>query len=134
MAAIPEAEFEQRVRDVEHYIIKGVTQSDVVAYCRQKYGVCDRTARGYIYAARDQIKEAYEKDKEYEIAKAKARYERFMSLAEDRNELNVAVTSQTQLVKLLGLAEPEKAEVKHDLTDEFVGVFRGIVKATDKPA
>jgi hypothetical protein len=57
-----------------------------------------------------------------------------MRKAEDRNDLNVAVTAQDRLAKLLGIGAPEKTEVKHDLTDEFVGVFKGIVKSTDKPA
>ncbi len=57
-----------------------------------------------------------------------------MRKAEERNELNVAVSAQEKLAKLLGIGAPEKTEVKHDLTDEFVGVFRGIVKASDKPA
>jgi hypothetical protein len=92
------------------------------------------TAYEYMKAANELIAAEAKEDVAAEVRKAKSRYERFMRKAEDRNDLNVAVTAQDRLAKLLGIGAPEKTEVKHDLTDEFVGVFKGIVKSTDKPA
>jgi hypothetical protein len=69
-----------------------------------------------------------------EIIKAKTRLERITRKAEDDKEYNASIAAQRELNKLMGLAAPEKQEVKHDVSDEFVGIFRGIVKATDKPA
>jgi hypothetical protein len=34
----------------------------------------------------------------------------------------------------LGLAEPDKAEVKHDASPALMGVFAGVVQSNDKPA
>ena len=129
-----DAELERRIREVERLILRGKSASDIVAICDSVYAASERTARRYIAEANERIREANKSDRELDMAKAKTRYERFIDLAEELKEINVAVNAQTQLVKLLGLAEPDKTEVKHDVTDPVAELFRGIVKTGDEAA
>lgn len=105
-----EVELEQRIRLVVKWITHGMGYSDVVAGCCTNFGVCERTARSYVAEANQRIKDANVKDRELEIAKAKARYEQQMQLAAQDKQYAAAINANTQLVKLLGLAEPEKIE------------------------
>jgi hypothetical protein len=134
MGATSEAELTQRITQVAEWMLVPYTSSEIVGLCRTEWGVVRSTAYEYMKAANELIAAEAKEDVAAEVRKAKSRYERFMRKAEDRNDLNVAVTAQDRLAKLLGIGAPEKTEVKHDLTDEFVGVFKGIVKSTDKPA
>ena len=134
MGATSEAELTQRIAQVAEWMLVPYTSSEIVGLCRTEWGVVRSTAYEYMKAANELIAAEAKEDVAAEVRKAKSRYERFMRKAEDRNDLNVAVTAQDRLAKLLGIGAPEKTEVKHDVTDEFVGVFKGIMKSTDKPA
>jgi hypothetical protein len=108
-----DAELERRIREVERLLLRGKPASEIVAICDSVYGASERTARRYIADANQRIKDSNKDDLDLDRAKAKTRYERFIDLAEDMKEINVAVSAQTQLVKLLGLAAPDKVE--HDI-------------------
>jgi hypothetical protein len=99
-----------------------------------EWKVCKRTAERLIERANPIARETRMKQKETMIARAADKLEKIHDKAYAREDCSAATGAVRELVKLLGLAEAEKQEVKHDLTDEFVGVFRGIVKASDKPA
>lgn len=109
-----DVEMERRIREVERLILRGKSASDVVAICDSVFSTSERTARRYIAEANDRIRQSNTSDRALDTAKAKTRYERFIDLAEEAKELNVAVNAQSQLVKLLGLAEPDKVE--HDIS------------------
>lgn len=105
-----EVELEQRIRLVVKWISRGMGYSDVVSNCEGSFGVSKSTAERYVAEANQRIKDANVKDRELEIAKAKARYEQQMQLAAQDKQYAAAINANTQLVKLLGLAEPEKIE------------------------
>jgi hypothetical protein len=128
-----DAELERRIREVERLILRGKSSSDIVSICDSVYEASERTARRYIAEANERIKESNKSDRELDTAKAKTRYERFIDLAEEAKELNVAVNAQSQLVKLLGLAEPDKQEVKHDVTDPVAALLNNVVNSPDQP-
>lgn len=122
-----DAELERRIREVERLILRGKSVSDIVSFCEQHFGTSRATVTRYMSEANERIKESNKADRDLDRAKAKSRYERFIDLAEELKEINVAVNAQTQLVKLLGLAEPEKQEIKQTVwLDE-------IVNETDQP-
>lgn len=131
-----EAEMEQRIRKVQRFIIRGTGYSDLVALCDGEFGVCQRTAERYIAEANQRIRVANDKDRDLEIAKAKARYEEFIRIALSREELTPAITAQRDLVKLLGLAEPERIE--HEAGDTLTLFFKqlraGEARTTDRSA
>jgi hypothetical protein len=134
MGATSEAELTQRIAQVAEWMLVPYGHSEIVRLCKTEWDVNRATSYRYIADANDLIAAEAAEQVAAELRKAKSRYERYMRKAEERNELNVAVSAQEKLAKLLGIGAPEKTEVKHDLTDEFVGVFKGIVKSTDKPA
>jgi hypothetical protein len=134
MPATSNAELEQRVSTVADWILEGRRYSDLVGSCCAEFKVCRNTAGNYIERANAIARETRMKQKETMIARAADKLEKIHDKAYAREDCSAATGAVRELVKLLGLAEAEKQEVKHDLTDEFVGVFRGIVKASDKPA
>jgi hypothetical protein len=129
-----ESEMEHRVSVVADWVLEGRRYSDLFASICTEWKVCKRTAASYIDRANVIARETRMKQKETMIARAADKLEKIHDKAYAREDCSAATGAVRELVKLLGLAEAEKQEVKHDVTDEFVGIFRGIVKASDKPA
>ena len=129
-----ESEMEHRVSVVADWVLEGRRYSDLFASICSEWKVCKRTAASYIERANAIARETRMKQKETMIARTADKLEKIHDKAYAREDCSAATGAVRELVKLLGLAEAEKQEVKHDVTDEFVGIFRGIVKATDKPA
>ena len=129
-----ESEMEHRVSVVTDWILEGRRYSELVASICGEFKVCRRTAESYIERGNVIARQTRMKQKEVMIARAADKLEKIHDKAYAREDCSAATGAVRELVKLLGLAEAEKQEVKHDVTDEFVGIFRGIVKATDKPA
>jgi hypothetical protein len=125
---------EHRVSVVADWVLEGRRYSELVSAIVGEWKVCKRTAERLIERANPIARETRMKQKETMIARAADKLEKIHDKAYAREDCSAATGAVRELVKLLGLAEAEKQEVKHDLTDEFVGVFRGIVKASDKPA
>jgi len=134
MPATSNAELEQRVSAVADWILEGRRYSELVASICGEFKVCRRTAESYIERGNTIARETRMKQKEVMIARAADKLEKIHDKAYAREDCSAATGAVRELVKLLGLAEAEKQEVKHDLTDDFVGVFKGIVRSTDKPA
>jgi hypothetical protein len=129
-----QTEKDKRIDAVADWILSEMTYSEIIAKTCGEYSVCKRTAEGYVAEANAMVREIRSRQKEAMITRAAGKFERIHDKAIAREDCSAATGAVRELVKLLGLAEAEKQEVKHDLTDEFVGVFRGIVKASDKPA
>jgi hypothetical protein len=119
-----EAELTQRIRLVVKWISRGMPYSEVVGSCGSQFGVSDSTAARYVAEANKQLQEANAKERELDIAIAKARYETFMSLSVEDRQFAAAINANTQLVKLLGLAEPEKIE--HGASDTLTALVAQI--------
>lgn len=134
MGATSEAEIAQRVAQVAEWMLVPYTSSEIVGLSRTQWNVVRSTAYEYIKAANELIAAEVAEDVSAELRKAKTRFERFIRKAEERNELNVAVSAQEKLAKLLGVGAPDRTEVKHDLTDPVADLFRDLVKSGDKPA
>lgn len=128
---ISESELEHRIRLVVKWVGRGMGYSDLVGNCEGSFGVSESTAERYVAEANRRIKEANAKDRELEIAKAKVRYETQMQLATQDKQYAAAINANTQLVKLLGLAEPEKIE--HGASDTLAQLVAQI-RAGNQPA
>ena len=122
MGATSEAELTQRIAQVAEWMLVPYTSSEIVRLCNTEWGVNRATAYRYIADANKLIAEEAAEDVASELRKAKTRYERFIRKAEEGGELNVAVSAQEKLTKLLGVGAPEKSEVKHSVSfiDELV--------------
>jgi hypothetical protein len=129
MGSNNEAVVVERAAQVAEWLFVPYASSEIVRLCSTEWGVCRATGYNYIAKANELIAAEVAEDVAVELRKAKTRYERYMRKAEDRNELNVAVSAQEKLTKLMGVGAPEKSEVKHtlDWLDE-------LVNSSDKPA
>jgi len=127
-----QAELEQRIATVVDWLIAGQSYTKVVAVCCGEWKVCRRTAENYIADANQRIKETFQKDLEVETAKAKERLENVYCLATQSGEYAAATGAQRELIKLLGLAAPEK--VQHDVTDKVAEFLKEIRAVPDEIA
>ena len=122
MGATSESEITQRVAQVAEWMLVPYTSSEIVRLCNTEWGVNRATSYRYIADANQLIAAEAAEDVAAELRKAKTRYERFIRKAEEGNELNVAVSAQEKLAKLLGIGAPDRQEIKHsmDWLDELV--------------
>jgi hypothetical protein len=130
-----EAEVMRRVAQVEKRILWGFSYSDLVAFCDGEFGVCERTADRYMAQARENINRIAAMKREEHLSKAAARYDEFIKLALAEKEINVAVSSQRSLDKLLGLDAPERVEhgVSDSLTEFWKQLREGKTPSTGGP-
>jgi hypothetical protein len=129
-----QTEKDKRIDAVADWLLEGMRYSDVLAKTCTEYKVCDRTARTYIGQANAIVREARMTMKEAEVREAVDCFKDTYQSARRKNDHSAATGAVRELVKLLGLAEPDKAEVKHDASPTLMGVFAGIVQSNDKPA
>lgn len=116
-----EVQLDCRIREVERRLLSGAGYSELVVFCGGEFGISNNTAQRYITEANRRIKATHERDRELEIAKAKARYEEVIRLAFEREELAVAINAQRSLDRLLGLDAPDRTE--HRITDTLTEFF-----------
>ena len=129
-----QTEKDKRIDAVADWLLEGMRYSDVLAKTCTEYKVCDRTARTYIGQANAIVREARMTMKEAEVREAIDCFKDTYQSARRKDDHSAATGAVRELVKLLGLAEPDKAEVKHDASPTLMGVFAGVVQSNDKPA
>ena len=129
-----QTEKDKRIDAIADWIIGGMRYSEVLAKTCTEYKVCDRTARTYIGEANAIVREARMIMKEAEVREVVDCLKDTYQSARRNNDHSAATGAVRELVKLLGLAEPEKSEVKHDATANLLGVFAGVVTTDDRPA
>lgn len=134
MPITSDSELEHRVSVVVDLVLEGRRYSELVSSICSEFKVCKRTAANYIDRANPIAREVRARQKETMITRAADKLERIHDKAIAREDCSAATGAVRELVKLLGLAEPDKAEVKHDASPTLMGVFAGIVSSNDKPA
>ncbi len=124
-----QTEKDKRIDVIADWIIDGVRYSELVAKTCSEWKVCPRTAYTYIGAANAIVRDVRMTMKEAEVREAVDCLKDTYQSARRENDHSAATGAVRELVKLLGLAEAEKQEVKHDVTDEL-GEVLGIVRKT----
>lgn len=132
MPSTAEVDLEQRIQDVADWVLEGVRYTDLVAKCCSEFKVCKRTADSYIGKANVIARETRQRQKEAMINRVTGQLQRIHDKAYAREDCSAATGAVRELVKLLGLAEPEKQEVKHDATENLMGIFATVVTKDDK--
>jgi len=132
MGSNNQATVEDRVMQVADWLLVPYTSSEIVALCRTEWGVSRRTSFEYIKQANERIVADNSDDLAAEIIKAKGRLERISRKAEEDKEYNASIAAQKELNRLMGLAAPDKQEVKHDVTDPVRALLGELVNAPDK--
>jgi hypothetical protein len=123
---------EHRVSVVADWVLEGRRYSELVSAIVGEWKVCKRTAERLIERANPIARETRMKQKETMIARAADKLEKIHDKAYAREDCSAATGAVRELVKLLGLAEPDKTEVKHDVTDPVKALLGEIVNAPDR--
>ena len=129
-----QTEKDKRIDAVADWILDGVRYSELVAKTCSEWKVCARTAYSYIGAANAIVRDVRMTMKETEVREAVDCFKDTYQSARRKDDHSAATGAVRELVKLLGLAEPDKQEVKHDASPTLMGVFAGVVESNDKPA
>jgi hypothetical protein len=127
-----QTEKDKRIDAIADWIIDGVRYSELVAKTCSEWKVCPRTAYTYIGAANAIVRDIRMTMKESLVREVADNLKDTYESARRDNDHSAATGAMRELVKLLGLAEPDKTEVKHDATDPIKALLGEIVNAPDK--
>jgi hypothetical protein len=111
MSRSSRAEVERRVDEIFELVVSRVTYRTIIAHCEKKWGIRERQARIYLAKARERIIEIAKEGQEERLAKALASYEALYRKQLSAARLSDARQTLDSIVKLLGLAAPERVEV-----------------------
>ena len=128
-----QTEKDKRIDAIADWIIGGMRYSDTLAKTCTEFKVCDRTARTYIGEANAIVREARMTMKEAEVREVVDCLKDTYQSARRNNDHSAATGAVRELIKLLGLAEPDKQEVKHDVTDPIKALLNNTVNSPDQP-
>lgn len=117
-----QVEIEQRVSDIADWIMSEMPYSEIVAKTVGEFGVSKRQAERYISDANAIVREARLRQKEAMITRAVGKLERIHDRAMAREDCSAATGAIREMIKLLGLAEPEKSEVTHDVSERAMSI------------
>lgn len=133
MPITSDSEIEHRVSVVADWVLEGRRFTDLVSSICSEWKVCKRTAANYIDRANPIARETRARQKETMITRAVEKLERIHEKAMSKEDCAAATGAVRELVKLLGLAEPDKQEVKHDVTDPVAALLNNVVNSPDQP-
>lgn len=111
MSRSSRAEFEQRIDEVYDLLLSRVTVRAMAGYCARKWGVSARQTRTYMARARQRIAELAAESQPDKLAKAIADYDMLFAKQLAAGQLSDARQTLDSIVKLCGLAAPDKLEV-----------------------
>lgn len=131
MPTTSDSELTQRAIRVAEWMLVPLSSSEIARRAADEWKVCRRTAFNYAKRADEMIAEETSKSIGAEIAKAKSRLERVMRKAEENGDLSAAIAAQREIIKMLGLAEPQKQEVAHKGGDPVMEFLAKLVSTPD---
>ena len=116
MSRAGKAELEQRVDEITDLLINRVSYRVIVGYAAKRWGLAERQACSYIMKAKQRILAAAAESRTEQRAKALASYEALYAKQVAGGRLSEARKTMDSIVKLLGLAAPERLEVEYDFS------------------
>jgi hypothetical protein len=128
-----QVELDKRIDAISDWILDGMRYSELVAKTCSEFSVCKRTAFTYIGRANEIVREARARRKETEITNVAECLRDTYGSARNSQDHSAATGALRELIKLLGLAEPDKQEVKHDVSDPVAALLNNVVNAPDEP-
>lgn len=111
------AEIEQRVSEVAELLLNRVPRRGIQQHAaKQGWGGNVRSVDMIIARATERIRELARNDTELELGKAKGALEMLFAKALAKGDLRTARLVQRDLTELLGLASPQRLEVRNSFT------------------
>lgn len=110
MSKATDAQVEKRIEVVTDILMRGGTRADVLQYCASEWDIRTRQADNYLKRAWEYIRDTAERDKERHINLAIQRYQDLYKRSFKVQDYRECRQINAEMIKLLGLAEPEKVE------------------------
>jgi hypothetical protein len=111
MSRSSRAELERRVDEVYDLLLSRVTCRAITGYAAKKWGVSARQTRTYMARARLRMAELAAESRPEQLAKAIADYDMLFAKQLAAGHLSEARQTLDSIVKLCGLAAPERVEL-----------------------
>jgi len=111
MSRAGKAEVAQRIDEVTDLLINRVPYRAICAYAEKRWGIGERQACAYIAKAKERILKAAEASRTEQHARALASYEALFAKQVAGGRLGEARKTLDSIVRLLGLAAPERLEL-----------------------
>jgi hypothetical protein len=111
MSRASRCEIEQRIDEVYDLLLSRVSYRAILGYAARKWGVSARQTRTYLARARVRLAEASAESRPEKLAKAAADYDLLFAKQLAAGRLAEARQTLDSIVKLLGLAAPDKLEI-----------------------
>ncbi len=121
-------EIDARVESVAEWMLGGSSYAEIVANSKREWKVCKRTVTNYISRANAKIREVRGNRVECMIEEVSGRLMGIHDAAFAKGDFSAATGALREYIKLLGLAEPERKEVRHEgdeLTSLIARIRRG---------
>lgn len=120
---IKDVELKRRIKQVSDMLIAGVSDSDIVQFCAEKWSVHEDTARRYIKSSNESLRDAFNHDTRAEAQKALRRYQDLYYRSRAAGDFRTAASIQDRVCKLLRLWEDV---VRHEAGDSITDFLQSI--------
>jgi len=98
---------------------KHLSYTEYIKWITNEYGISNQMANEYWLRTWTLLQERYQLDRDQLINKHLQKYWQIYDLALAKEDLNNARQTLNDISKLLGMAEPEKVDVKQELKIKF---------------
>lgn len=107
-----EIDIDSRVESVTEWMLGGASFAHIAAKAKGEWNVCRRTATNYITRANRLVREVRSNKVECMIESVSANLMRIHDAAFAKGDYSAATGALREYIKLFGLAEPAKQEIK----------------------
>ena len=107
-----EIDIDSRVESVTEWMLGGASFAQIAAKAKAEWNVCRRTATNYITRANKLVREVRSNKVECMIESVSANLMRIHDAAFAKGDYSAATGALREYIKLFGLAEPAKQEIK----------------------
>lgn len=107
-----EIDIDSRVESVTEWMLGGASFAQIAAKAKSEWNVCRRTATNYITRANKLVREVRSNRVECMIESVSANLMKVHDAAFAKGDYSAATGALREYIKLFGLAEPAKQEIK----------------------
>jgi len=106
-------------KSLKEILDKHLSYTEYIKWITNEYGISSQMANEYWLRTWTLLNDKYQLERENLISKHLQKYWHIYDLALEKEDLNNARQTLNDISKLLGMAEPEKIDVKQELKIKF---------------